>query len=140
MGNWEVQSPFKKNTVLNQEPPVKYDWGLNNLEMRMLIEHEMIKNTKSFDYLIINCDGFFLSSVAKGGLCHEPFIFLWFFGIFKAVLASQPWPLLYFVWTEEYCQTSPNRNKSPNLWHVTSILVCYIFGIAPVWGSSPQPG
>ena len=36
-------------------------------------------------------------------------------------------PLLYFVWTEEYCQTSPNKNKSPNLWHVTSILVCCIF-------------
>ena len=35
-------------------------------------------------------------------------------------------PLLYFVWTEEYCQTSPNKNKSPNLWHVTSILVCCI--------------
>ena len=25
------------------------------------------------------------------------------------------------------CQTSPNKNKSPNLWHVTSILVCCIF-------------
>ena len=36
-------------------------------------------------------------------------------------------PLIYFVWTEEYCQTSPNKNKSPNLWHVTSILVCCIF-------------
>ena len=36
-------------------------------------------------------------------------------------------PLLYFVWTEEYCQTSPNKNKSANLWHVTSILVCCIF-------------
>ena len=36
-------------------------------------------------------------------------------------------PLLYFVWTEEYCQTSPNKNKSPNLWHVTSILICCIF-------------
>ena len=33
-------------------------------------------------------------------------------------------PLLYFVWTEEYC---PNKNKSPNFWHVTSILVCCIF-------------
>ena len=31
-------------------------------------------------------------------------------------------PFLYFVWTGEYCQTSPNKNKSPNLWHVTSIL------------------
>ena len=30
-------------------------------------------------------------------------------------------------WNEEYCQTSPNKNKSPNLWHVTSILVCCIF-------------
>ena len=36
-------------------------------------------------------------------------------------------PLSYFVWTEECCQTSPNKNKSPNLWHVTSILVCCIF-------------
>ena len=36
-------------------------------------------------------------------------------------------PLLYFVWTEEYCQTSPNKHKSPNLWHVTSIFVCCIF-------------
>ena len=37
--------------------------------------------------------------------------------------------LLYFVWTEKYCQTSPNKNKSQNLWHVTSILVCCIFGL-----------
>ena len=37
-------------------------------------------------------------------------------------------PLLYVLWLEEYCQTSPNKNKSPNLWHVTSILVCCIFG------------
>ena len=29
-------------------------------------------------------------------------------------------PLLYIVCTEEYCQTSPNKNKSPNLWHITS--------------------
>ena len=36
-------------------------------------------------------------------------------------------PLLYFVWTEQYCQPSPNKNKSRNLWHVTSILVCCIF-------------
>ena len=36
-------------------------------------------------------------------------------------------PLLYSVWTEEYYQTSPNKNKSPNLWHITSILVCCIF-------------
>ena len=41
-------------------------------------------------------------------------------------------PLLYFVWPEEYCQTSPNKNKSPNLWHVTSILVCCIFDCAPI--------
>ena len=40
-------------------------------------------------------------------------------------------PLLYFVWTEEYCQNIP---KSPNLWHVTSILVCCIFGwIIIIW-------
>ena len=38
--------------------------------------------------------------------------------------------LLYFVWTEEYCQTSTNKIKSPNLWHVTSILVWCIFGHA----------
>jgi hypothetical protein len=44
-------------------------------------------------------------------------------------------PLLYFVWTEEYCQTSPNKNKSPNLWHVTSILVYCIFECYPsrIW-------
>ena len=30
-------------------------------------------------------------------------------------------PLLYFVWNEEHCQTSPNKNKSTNLWHLTSI-------------------
>ena len=36
-------------------------------------------------------------------------------------------PLLYFVCTEEYCQTSPNKNKSPKLWHITSILACCIF-------------
>ena len=30
-------------------------------------------------------------------------------------------PLLYVLWLEEYCQISPNKNKSPNLWHVTSI-------------------
>ena len=36
-------------------------------------------------------------------------------------------PLLYVLWLEEYCQISPNKNKSPNLWHVTSILVCCIF-------------
>ena len=37
-------------------------------------------------------------------------------------------PLLYVWWLEEYCQTSPNKNKSPNLRHITSILVCCIFG------------
>ena len=36
-------------------------------------------------------------------------------------------PLLYFVGTEEYCQTSPNKKKSPNLWHITSILICCIY-------------
>ena len=36
-------------------------------------------------------------------------------------------PLLYVLWLEEYCQISPNRNKSPNLWHATSIFVCCIF-------------
>ncbi len=41
-------------------------------------------------------------------------------------------PLLYVLWLEEYCQISPNKNRSPNLWHVTSILVCCIFG----WHSS----
>ena len=40
-------------------------------------------------------------------------------------------PLLYFVWTEEYCQTNPNKNKPPNLWHVTSILICCIFVHGP---------
>ena len=39
-------------------------------------------------------------------------------------------PLLYFVWTEENCQTSPNKNKSLNLWHITSILVCCTFDSA----------
>ena len=37
-------------------------------------------------------------------------------------------PLLYVLWWEEYCQPSPNKNQSPNLWHVTRILVCCIFG------------
>ena len=41
--------------------------------------------------------------------------------------------LLYFVWTEEYCQTSPNENKSPNLWNVTSILVWSIFAAGPAY-------
>ena len=41
-------------------------------------------------------------------------------------------PLLYFVWTEEYCQTSPNKNKSSNHWHLTSILVSCIFACTPV--------
>ena len=36
-------------------------------------------------------------------------------------------PLLYFVWSEENWKTSPNKSKSRNLWHVTSILVCCIF-------------
>ena len=43
-------------------------------------------------------------------------------------------PLSYFVWTEEYCQPSPNKNKSSNLWHVTSILVYCIFGLnVAIW-------
>ena len=37
--------------------------------------------------------------------------------------------LLYFVWNEEHCQTSPDKNKSPNLWHITSILVYCIFDL-----------
>ena len=45
----------------------------------------------------------------------------------KEVAMTLNLPLLYFVWAEEYCQTSPNKNKSPNLWHVTSISVCCIF-------------
>ena len=36
-------------------------------------------------------------------------------------------PLLYLFWFVEYCQSSPPK-KSPNLWHITSILVCCIFG------------
>ena len=35
--------------------------------------------------------------------------------------------LLYWFWFVEYCQTSPNKNKSPNLWQVTNILVWCIF-------------
>ena len=35
--------------------------------------------------------------------------------------------LLYVLWLEEYCQINPNKKKMPNLWHVTSILVCCIF-------------
>ena len=34
---------------------------------------------------------------------------------------------LPWFWFVEYWQTSPNKNKSPNLWHITSILVCCIF-------------
>ena len=33
---------------------------------------------------------------------------------------AAPWKS---VWTEEYCQTRQNKNKSPNFWRVTSILV-----------------
>ena len=32
-------------------------------------------------------------------------------------------PSSYWFWFVEYCQTSPDKNNSPNLWHVTSILV-----------------
>ena len=46
--------------------------------------------------------------------------------------------LLYVLWLEEYCQISPNKNKSPILWHVSSILVCCIFvyfkkALAPIF-------
>ena len=34
-------------------------------------------------------------------------------------------PLLYIFCLN--CQTSLNKNKSPNLWHISSILVCCIF-------------
>ena len=37
-------------------------------------------------------------------------------------------PLSYWFWFIEYCQTSPNKSKSPILWHLTSILFCCIFG------------
>ena len=40
---------------------------------------------------------------------------------------------LHWPWIEEYCQTSPNKNQSPNLWHLTSILVCCIFDYAQTW-------
>jgi hypothetical protein len=40
-------------------------------------------------------------------------------------------PLLYVLWLEEFCRISPYKNKSPNLWHITSILVCCIFAITP---------
>ena len=33
-------------------------------------------------------------------------------------------PFLYVSWLEEYCQISQNKNKSLDLWHRTSILVC----------------
>ena len=48
----------------------------------------------------------------------------------KQLLMTLNKSLLYVLWLEENCQISPNKNKSPNLWHVKSILVCYIFG----WG------
>ena len=37
-------------------------------------------------------------------------------------------PLSYVLWLEEYCQISRNKNRLPNLWHVSSILVSCIFG------------
>ena len=37
-------------------------------------------------------------------------------------------PLLHWFWFVEYCRTSPNKNKSPNVWHITSVLVCCILG------------
>ena len=42
-------------------------------------------------------------------------------------------PLLYWFWFVEYCQTSPNKSKSPKLWHVTSIVVCCILDLAPIY-------
>ena len=33
----------------------------------------------------------------------------------------------FIIFCLNYCQTSPNKNKSSKLWHVTSILVCCIF-------------
>ena len=39
-------------------------------------------------------------------------------------------PLLYWFWFVKHCQTSPNKNKSQNIWQVTSSLVCCIFGYA----------
>ena len=51
----------------------------------------------------------------------------------KKVAMTLNLPLLYFVWTEEYCQTSPNKNKLPNLWHVTRILVYWIFAYCISW-------
>ena len=38
-------------------------------------------------------------------------------------------PLLYVLWLEEYCWICPNKNRSPNLWHVTSILVYFIIAL-----------
>ena len=45
-------------------------------------------------------------------------------------------PLLYVLRLEEYCQISPNKSKSPNLWHITSILFCCIFGCATLCSKS----
>ena len=40
--------------------------------------------------------------------------------------SSQQPSVLYWrlsdFWFVEYCQTSPNKNKSPNLWHITSCI------------------
>ena len=49
-------------------------------------------------------------------------------------------PLLYVLWLEMYCQISPNKNRLPNLWHVTSILVCCIFDFADQKICSLPPG
>ena len=38
---------------------------------------------------------------------------------YKWIAMTLNLPLTYFVWTEEYYQTSLNKNKSPNLcWHI----------------------
>ena len=59
-------------------------------------------------------------------------------------------PLLDWFWFVEYCQTSPNKNKSPNLWHVTSIpqlslsqlgsTLCPSHYNAPLWIFGPCDG
>ena len=45
-----------------------------------------------------------------------------------------PLNLVLFVWADESRQSSQNKNKSSNLWHVTSILVYCIFGLnVAIW-------
>ena len=43
------------------------------------------------------------------------------------VQLRKPTFIIFWFWFVEHCQTSPNKNKSQNLWQVTSILVCCIF-------------